>query len=63
MTLASEVSMSKRRVMAKVKVYGFSLWVDEVDARRESKSLKGNTFAQISPLLLEKFKKERRESE
>ena len=29
----------------------------------ESKSLKGKTFAQISPLLLEKFKKERRESE
>ena len=28
----------------------------------ESKSLKGKTFAQISPLLLEKFKKERRES-
>jgi integrase len=29
----------------------------------ESKSLKGKTFAQISPLLIEKFKKERRESE
>ena len=29
----------------------------------ESKSLKGKTFAQISPLLLEKYKKERRESE
>ena len=29
----------------------------------ESKSLKGKTFAQISPLLVEKFKKERRESE
>jgi integrase len=29
----------------------------------ESKSLKGKTFAQISPLLLEKFKKERREAE
>jgi len=29
----------------------------------ESKSLKGKTFAQISPLLLEKFKKERCESE
>jgi hypothetical protein len=29
----------------------------------ESKSLKGKTFAQISPLLIEKYKKERRESE
>jgi len=28
-----------------------------------SKSLKGKTFAQISPLLIEKYKKERRESE
>jgi integrase len=28
----------------------------------ESKSLKGKTFAQISPLLIEKYKKERRES-
>jgi hypothetical protein len=29
----------------------------------ESKSLKGKTSAQISPLLIEKYKKERRESE
>ena len=29
----------------------------------ESKSLKGKTFAQISPLLIEKYKKERRESQ
>jgi integrase len=29
----------------------------------ESKSLKGKTFAQVSPLLLEKYKKERRESQ
>ena len=28
----------------------------------ESKCFKGKTFAQISPLLIEKFKKERRES-
>ena len=30
--LASECRMSKRRVMAKAKVYGFSPWVDQVDA-------------------------------
>jgi hypothetical protein len=32
MMLAREDSMSKRRVMAKAKVYGFSPWVDQVDA-------------------------------
>jgi hypothetical protein len=32
MTLANEYGMSKRRVMAKAKVYGFSPWVDQVDA-------------------------------
>lgn len=32
MMLASEHCMSKRRVMAKAKVYGFSPWVDKVDA-------------------------------
>lgn len=32
MMLASERVMSKRRVMAKAKVYGFSPWVDQVDA-------------------------------
>jgi|SRR5215213_234775 len=32
MMLASEHRMSKRRVMAKAKVYGFSPWVDQVDA-------------------------------
>src|SRR6185503_15903468 len=32
MMLASEYGMSKRRVMAKAKVYGFSPWVDQVDA-------------------------------
>src|SRR4029078_8941239 len=32
MMLASEGGMSKRRVMAKAKVYGFSPWVDQVDA-------------------------------
>ena len=32
MLLASEDRMSKRRVMAKAKVYGFSPWVDQVDA-------------------------------
>ena len=32
MMLASECRMSKRRVMAKAKVYGFSPWVDQVDA-------------------------------
>ena len=30
--LAREDSMSKRRVMAKAKVYGFSPWVDQVNA-------------------------------
>lgn len=30
--LASECRMSKRRVMAKSKVYGFSPWVDQVNA-------------------------------
>ena len=30
--LASEHRMSKRRVMAKSKVYGFSPWVDQVNA-------------------------------
>jgi len=30
--LASECRMSKRRVMAKAKVYGFSPWVDQVNA-------------------------------
>jgi hypothetical protein len=30
--LLSEDGMSKRRVMAKAKVYGFSPWVDQVDA-------------------------------
>ena len=32
MILASERHMTKRRVMAKAKVYGFSPWVDQVDA-------------------------------
>ena len=32
MMLASDYGMSKRRVMAKAKVYGFSPWVDQVDA-------------------------------
>ena len=32
MMLASERRMSKRKVMAKAKVYGFSPWVDQVDA-------------------------------
>ena len=32
MMLAREDGMSKRRVMAKAKVYGFSPWVDQVDA-------------------------------
>jgi hypothetical protein len=32
MMLASECRMSKRRVMAKSKVYGFSPWLDQVDA-------------------------------
>src|SRR6185503_3359181 len=32
MTLAREYRMSKRRVMAKAKVYGFSPWVDQIDA-------------------------------
>jgi hypothetical protein len=32
MMLASECRMSKRRVMAKAKVYGFSPWVDQVNA-------------------------------
>jgi hypothetical protein len=32
MMLARADSMSKRRVMAKAKVYGFSPWVDQVDA-------------------------------
>jgi hypothetical protein len=32
MMLAREDSMSKRRVMAKAKVHGFSPWVDQVDA-------------------------------
>jgi len=32
MMLAREYRMSKRRVMAKAKVYGFSPWVDQVDA-------------------------------
>jgi hypothetical protein len=32
MMLARKRGMSKRRVMAKAKVYGFSPWVDQVDA-------------------------------
>ena len=32
MILAREYRMSKRKVMAKAKVYGFSPWVDQVDA-------------------------------
>ena len=32
MTLAREYRMSKRRVMAKSKIYGFKPWVDQVDA-------------------------------
>ena len=32
MMLAADGRMSKRRVMAKAKVYGFSPWVDQVDA-------------------------------
>ena len=32
MMLASECHMRKKRVMAKAKVYGFSPWVDQVDA-------------------------------
>src|ERR1044072_7457904 len=32
MMLPSERRMSKRKVMAKAKVYGFSPWVDQVDA-------------------------------
>lgn len=32
MMLATEYGMSKRRVMAKAKIYGFSPWVDQVHA-------------------------------
>src|SRR5688500_13374653 len=32
MMLARDYRMSKRRVMAKAKVYGFSPWLDQVDA-------------------------------
>ncbi len=40
-------------------------WYDDelfANVLRESEQFKGKTFAQISPLLIEKFKKERRES-
>src|SRR5687767_5739184 len=39
MMLASECRMSKRRVMAKSKVYGFSPWVDQVDAINHMKDI------------------------
>ena len=43
MTLAREYRMSKRRVMAKAKVYGFSPWVDQVDAINQIMKVTGET--------------------
>lgn len=41
--LAREYRMSKRRVMAKAKVYGFSPWVDQVDAINQIIKVTGET--------------------
>ena len=48
MMLASECRMSKRRVMAKAKVYGFSPWVDQVDAINQIMKDSGEETSRLS---------------
>ena len=63
--LAREDSMSKRRVMAKAKVYGFSPWVDQVDAINQimKDTGEGNELALLRKLVDEALYARRRKSQ
>jgi len=55
MMLACEYGMSKRRVMAKAKVYGFSPWVDQVDAINQIMKVKGPSRPSSGNLLTKRW--------
>jgi hypothetical protein len=63
--LASEYGMSKRRVMAKAKVYGFSPWVDQVDAINQIMKVTGerNESALLRKLVDEALDARRKKSQ
>lgn len=63
--LASGHGMSKRRVMAKAKVYGFSPWVDQVDAINQMMKDTGerNESALLRKLVDEALSARRRKSQ
>ena len=65
MMLASECRMSKRRVMAKAKVYGFSPWVDQVDAINQIMKVTGerNESAVLRKLVDEALDARRKKSQ
>jgi hypothetical protein len=65
MMLASEYGMGKRRVMAKAKVYGFSPWVDQVDAINQIMRVtgEGNESAVLRKLVDEALDARRKKSE
>jgi hypothetical protein len=65
MMLAREYPMSKRRVMAKAKVYGFSPWVDQVDAINQIMKVTGerNESALLRKLVDEALDARRKKSE
>jgi hypothetical protein len=65
MMLASESGMSKRRVMARAKVYGFSPWVDQVDAINQIMKVTGerNESAVLRKLVDEALDMRRKKSQ
>jgi hypothetical protein len=65
MMLARERRMSKRRVMAKAKVYGFSPWVDQVNAINQIMEDTGerNESAVLRKLLDEALEARRKKSQ
>jgi hypothetical protein len=65
MMLARGCGMSKRRVMAKAKVYGFSPWVDQVDAINQimKDTGEGNESALLRKLVDEALDTRRKKSQ
>src|ERR1043165_6018350 len=65
MMLASEYRMSRRRAMAKAKVYGFSPWVDQVDAINQIMKVTGerNESALLRKLVDEALDARRKKSQ
>jgi hypothetical protein len=65
MMLAREYRMSKRRVMAKAKVYGFSPWVDQVDSINQIMKVTGerNESALLRKLVDEALDARRKKSQ